>query len=79
MSARIRSVIELCKAECIRRGPFHDGPLKTISDVEFATATWVEWWKTTRLHSTLGNIPPAEFEAAHYAAITASQPEPRPV
>ena len=38
MSARIRSVIGLCKAECIRRGPFHDGPLKTISDVEFATA-----------------------------------------
>ncbi|WP_371327825.1 hypothetical protein [Modestobacter sp. DSM 44400] len=47
--------------------------------MEFATATWVEWWNTTRLHSTLGHVPPAEFEAANYVEITASRPEPRPV
>jgi putative transposase len=78
-NALMESIIGLYKAECIRRGPFHNGPLKTISDVEFATATWVEWWNTTRLHSTLGQVPPTEFEAAHYAESTASQPEPRPV
>jgi putative transposase len=75
----MESIIGVYKAECVRRGPFHDGPLRAISDVEFATATCVEWWNTTRLHSTLGHSPPAEFEAAHYAAITASEPEPRPV
>jgi hypothetical protein len=41
--------------------------------MEFATATWSEWWNTTRQHSTLGHVPPAEFEAAHCAAITASR------
>ena len=31
------------KAECIRTTVFHDGPYKTIADVEFATAGWVHW------------------------------------
>jgi putative transposase len=51
---------------------FHDRPLKTISGMEFATATWSEWWNTTRLHSTPGHVPPAEAGNAYYAAITAS-------
>jgi putative transposase len=52
--------------EYISRGRFQDGPLKTVSDVGFATATWVEWWNTTGLHDTLGHVPPCEFEAAHH-------------
>lgn len=28
----------LYKAECVRTTIFHDGPYKTIADVEFATA-----------------------------------------
>jgi putative transposase len=78
-NALMESVIGLYKTECIRRGPFHTGPLRTLADVEYATATWVEWWNNARLHSTLDYVPPAEHEAAHYASITASQPEPRPV
>ena len=35
-------------------------------DVELATLSWVHWWNTARLHSAIGNVPPAEFEAAHY-------------
>ena len=77
-NALMESVIGLYKAECIRPGPFHDAPLKTISDVEYATASWVEWWNTARLHSSLGYTTPAEHEAAHYAATTATHPEPRP-
>ena len=59
--------------------PFHTGPLRTLADVEYATATWVEWWNNARLHGTLGHVAPAEHEAAYYAAITAPQLEPRPV
>ena len=31
------------KAECIRTGVFHAGPFKTIADIEYATAGWVDW------------------------------------
>ena len=58
----------LYKAECIRTTVFHAGPYKTIADVEYATAAWVEWYNNRRLHSSLGNVPPAEYESAHYAA-----------
>ena len=60
----------LYKAECIRTTVFHAGPYKTIADVEYATAAWVEWYNNRRLHSSLGNVPPAEYESAHYAALT---------
>ncbi len=32
----------LYKAECIRTKVFYDGPWRTVSDVEYATAVWVE-------------------------------------
>jgi putative transposase len=65
----------LYKAECIRTTVFHDDPYRTIGDVEFATAGWVDWYNTRRLHSRLGYVSPAEFEKAHYAALN---PEPQP-
>ncbi|MFE5550082.1 integrase core domain-containing protein, partial [Streptomyces sp. NPDC056534] len=46
---------------------FHDGPWRTVSDVEYATAAWVDWYNNRRLHGTLGMISPTEYEAAHYA------------
>ena len=75
-NALMESIIGLYKTECVRPGPFHPGPLKTLSDVEFATMAWVEWYNHRRLHTTLGMRAPAEHEAAHYAAL---QPEPQPV
>ena len=36
----MESVNGLYKAECIRTLVFHDGPYKTIADVEYATAGW---------------------------------------
>jgi putative transposase len=33
-----------------------------------ATAAWVAWWNTHRLHGALGYLPPAEYEAAHRPA-----------
>ena len=75
-SALMETINGLYKAECIRTTAFHDGPYKTIADVEYATAGWVDWYSNRRLHSTLGNVPPIEYEQAHYAALNR---EPQPV
>ena len=77
-NALMETVIGLYETECIRVGPFHTGPLTALSDVEYATATWVEWWSNARLHSRLAHRPPAQAEAAHYAALSDSISEPCP-
>jgi putative transposase len=53
----------LYKTELIR----HLGPWRGLDDVEFATLEYVDWFNHRRLHSSIGMIPPAEFEAAHYS------------
>lgn len=55
------------KAELIR-GPARNAPWKTVEDVELGTLGWVYWHNTGRLHSYLGDLPPAEYEQAYYAA-----------
>jgi putative transposase len=55
------------KAELIR-GPARHSPWKTVEDVELATLGWVFWHNTSRLHSNLDDLPPAEYEQAYYAA-----------
>jgi len=65
----------LYKTECIRTTVFHDGPYKTIADVEYATAGWVDWYNERRLHGTLGMLTLSEYEQAHYAAPSRSPHE----
>ena len=71
----MESINGLYKAECIRTTVFHAGPCKTIADVEYATAGWVEWYNNRGLHSSLGNVPPIEYEQVHYAALN-REPQP---
>jgi len=63
------------KAELIR-GPARTGPWKTIEEVELATLGWVHWHNTQRLHSYLGDIPPAEFEQLHASQIWSQAANP---
>jgi putative transposase len=56
------------KTELIR-GP-DQGPWRTVDELELATLSWVHWWNTDRLHGYLGDVPPAEFEAAYAAEQT---------
>jgi putative transposase len=42
-NALMETIIGLFKTECIRTTVFHDGPYKTLADVEYATAGWVDW------------------------------------
>jgi transposase InsO family protein len=75
-NALMECVIGLFKTECIRTTIFHVGPCRTIGDVEYATARWVDWYNNRRLHSTVGMMAPVEFEQAHYATLNR---EPQPV
>ena len=74
-NALMECVIGLFKTECIRTTVFHHGPYRHASDVEWASAGWVDWWNNRRLHSSLDYLTPEEFEQAHYAALN---PEPQP-
>ena len=69
-NALAETVNGLYKAEVIGRL----GPWRCVEDVELATLSWVEWFNNRRLHSALGDIPPAEFEANWRAG-----PENRPL
>lgn len=79
-NALAESTIGLFKNEAIRDdSPFRNGPLRALDDVEWITMCWVDWYNTNRLHSTIGDIPPEEFEASYYADLnTPSQPEMAP-
>ena len=57
------SVNGLYKTELIRR----QGPWRHADHVELATLTYVDSFNQRRLHSDLGDIPPAEFEDLYYA------------
>ena len=45
------------------------GPWRSMEAVEFATLEWVDWFNNRRLLSSIGNVPPAEAEAAYYASL----------
>jgi putative transposase len=66
-NALAETVNGLYKSELIR-GPARAGPWRTVEDVELATLSWVHWHNNQRLHSYCADTPPAEFEAAFYAA-----------
>jgi putative transposase len=50
-----------------------ESTLRTLADVEIATAEWVDWYNHTRLHGELSHVPPVEYEAAYYLQNTQNQ------
>ncbi len=62
-NALAETINGLYKAELIRP----NGPWRGIEEVEFATLEWVDWFNNQRLLSSIGDVPPAEFEAMYYA------------
>jgi len=61
----------LYKTECVF-GPDAPRPWDDVDELELATLSWVHWFNEDRLHGHCGDVPPAEFEAAFYAAKQAS-------
>ena len=68
-NALAETVNGLYKAELINP----HGLWRSVEEVELATAAWVHFWNTRRLHSACGDIPPAEFEAAYHQRLQASE------
>ena len=57
----------LFKTECVY-GPDAPRPWEGVDELELATLSWVHWFNHDRLHSHCDDVPPAELEAAFYAA-----------
>jgi putative transposase len=57
----------LYKTECVF-GPDAPRPWADVDELELATLSWVHWFNEDRLHGHCHDVPPAEFEAAFYAA-----------
>ena len=66
-NALAETINGLFKTEVIHRR----GPWRSVEAVEFATLEWVDWFNNRRLLEPIGNLPPAEAEAAYYAQLEA--------
>ena len=66
-NALAETINGLYKAEVIHRR----GPWRSLEAVEYATLEWVDWFNNRRLLEPIGHVPPAEAEAAYYAAMEA--------
>lgn len=62
-NAMAESLNGIYKTECIRL----EGPWVSAVDIELATSSWVSYYNSSRLHSSLGYRSPIEYERAHYA------------
>ena len=65
IDALAEMVIGLFKTEVIHWRE----PWRSLEAIEFATLEWVDWFNTRRLLEPIGHVPPAEAEAAYYAAL----------
>jgi transposase InsO family protein len=61
-NAMAETIIGLYKTEEIEA----NRPWRCLEDVEFATASWVEWFNNRRLFTPIGDVPPAEYEEMYY-------------
>jgi putative transposase len=65
-NALAETINGLYKAEVI----YKDGPWRGLEQVELATLDWVDWFNNRRLLSSIGDIPPAEYEENYYRQLT---------
>ena len=68
-NALMESTIGLYKTELIKP----QRPWRTLSQVELATAEWVDWYNHSRLHGEIGHAPPVEYEQNYYLTTTKPQ------
>ena len=61
-NALAESFVDTFKTELIK-----DRVWKTRGQLELAVVEWVAWFNHDRLHESLGDIPPVEFEDAYHA------------
>jgi putative transposase len=64
-NAMAESFVDTFKTELVA-----DRVWRSRSELELAIVEWVGWYNRRRLHSSLGDVPPSEFEAPRDYAIT---------
>jgi putative transposase len=67
-NALAESFVDSFKTELIA-----DRVWQTREQLDFAIARWIGWYNQRRLHSSLGDIPPVQFEALHAAQTQLAQ------
>jgi transposase InsO family protein len=58
------------KAELIDRC----GPWRSRTPTEIAIYEWISWYNHARIHTSIGDMPPIEYEHAYYAQNTTPAP-----
>jgi putative transposase len=58
------------KAELIERC----GPWKSRAQTEIAIYEWISWYNHARIHTSIGDVPPVEYERTYYSQITTPAP-----
>jgi putative transposase len=66
--ALAESIIGLFKTEVTKLL----SPWKSMSQLEWETLKWVDWYNTKRLHSAIGYITPYEAEEIFYETLNAN-------
>ena len=61
-NALAESLIGLYKTELVH----FDAPWHTVEELELATLLWVDWYNTTRLHSSISYQTPVAYEQAYW-------------
>jgi len=58
------------KAELIDRC----GPWKSRAQTEIAIYEWISWYDHARIHTSIGDVPPVEYEHTYYSQLTTLAP-----
>jgi putative transposase len=62
-NAVAESFWESLKRECVKGRVF-----RTRAEARRAIFRWINWYNTSRLHSSLNDVPPREWEQQHHQA-----------
>lgn len=65
-NALMESTIGLYKTEVIDHEKPDGRSWSGRAEVEKFTASWVHWYNTSRLHTSIGDVPPIEYEEDHH-------------
>jgi putative transposase len=68
-NALMESAVGLYNSELIDSRPTFTGS----AELERETASWVHWYNTARLHSSIDYRPPVEYEQRYHQAVTSTE------
>jgi hypothetical protein len=73
--ARRKAFAQAQKVDSFKTELVAERTWRSVAQAELAIVEWVSWFNHDRLHSSIGDIPPVEFEQ-NYAEGIATEPPP---